>query len=48
MRARAVTRLLALALVVSSPSPAQAGAVHIESGGIEGVPSGVPGILRRS
>ena len=45
MRARVVARLLALALVVSSPSPAQAGAVHIESGGIEGVPSGVPGVL---
>jgi para-nitrobenzyl esterase len=45
MRARVVARLLALALVVSSPSPAPAAAVHIESGGIEGVPSGVPGVL---
>ena len=45
MRARVVAWLLALALVVSSPFAAPAGAVHIESGGIEGVPSGVPGVL---
>jgi para-nitrobenzyl esterase len=45
MRVRVVARLLALALVMSLPSLAHAGAVRIESGEIEGVPSGVPGVL---